>query len=68
MNAKYFAALTTIICVTGLSQSITYAQVPQLVVSSIFNDEPPPLQDRGAPGHRKGAATRLTQYWVMGNG
>jgi hypothetical protein len=58
MNANYFAVLATIILAMGLSQSITYAQVPQLVVTPIFNNEPPPLQDRGAPGVRKGAATR----------
>ncbi|HEY9711222.1 MAG TPA: hypothetical protein V6D48_23640 [Oculatellaceae cyanobacterium] len=68
MNANYFALLATIILAMGLSQSITYAQVPQLVVTPIFNNGPPPLQDRGAPGIRKGAATRLTQYWVMGHG
>ena len=62
MNAKYFAALTIIVWAMGLSQSITYAQVPQLVVNSIFNDEPPLLEDQGAPGDRRGAATRIARY------
>ena len=55
--AKYFAALTIIVLVTGFNQPLTHAQTPQLVLTSIFSNEPPPPPDRGSPGDRKGAGT-----------
>ncbi len=73
MNAKYFAALTTIILAMGLSQPVTSAHTQESVLTSILNDvfverapksqsqqkasEPPSPPDRGAPGDRKGGAT-----------
>lgn len=73
MNAKYFAALTTIILAMGLSQPVTQAQSKESVVASMLNEigvqhapksqsqqkasEPPAPPERGAPGDRKGGAT-----------
>ncbi len=79
MNAKYFAALITIILVTGLSQSVTHAQTLESVLTSKLNDvlvqrspkshsqlkdsEPPSPPDRGAPSGRKGGATHNARIW-----
>ena len=74
MNAQYFAALIAIILTTGLSQPITQAQTQESVLISMLNDvlvqrspksqsqqkasEPPSPPDQGAPGGRRGGATR----------
>lgn len=74
MNAKFFATLTAMVLATGLSQPVTNAQAPQLLVPSMLNDvlvqrspKSPTLQlnevpsappDRGAPGGRRGGAGR----------
>lgn len=80
MNAKYFAILTTIVLATGLSQSVTPAQVSPLVSTSSFNEVivqrspkssclqidlvAPPPPDRGAPGGRSGGASRAAPRLV----
>ena len=76
MNAKYFAALTTIILAMGLSQPVTRAHTQESVLTSILNDvfvehapksqsqqtasEAPSPPDQGAPSGRKGGATHNT--------
>ncbi len=72
MNTKYFVALTAMVLATGLSPPITNDQVPQLVLTSMFNEvlvqrypKSPSLQidavpsppERGAPGGRRGGAS-----------
>ena len=73
MNAKHFAALTTIILAMGLSQPVTRAHTQESVLASRLNEigvqhapnsqsqqtasEAPAPPDRGAPGDRKGGAT-----------
>jgi hypothetical protein len=78
MNAKSIAALTTIVLATMLNQSLTCAQVPQLVRNSMFNkvlvqrsplfprqliaSAPPPVE--GAPDERTGAGSRAAPTHV----
>ncbi len=72
MNAKYFAALVTVVLATGLNQPITHAQSPQVVLTSFsnvlvqpyalkssqpMNSEPSQPPVDGAPDERTPAGT-----------
>ena len=73
MNTKFLATLTAMLLATGLSQPVTNAQASQLFVTSMLNDAlvqrsskspvlnkvPSAPPDRGAPGGRRGGASRV---------
>jgi hypothetical protein len=80
MNAKSFAAITTIVLATALNQPITGEQVSQVVVHCMFNtvqvqrfplqsnqllnSAPPRPPVEGAPDDRTPAGSHVAPLWM----